>query len=71
MTWPAALVAGAGVVQVCFLAWIALKQAQVKRELNGHQDYMVAELQMLGRLVRDGGGKPPEDFSRRVPGALD
>jgi hypothetical protein len=52
VTWPQVVLAAIGMVQLVALAWIAAKQAQVKRDLNGGQDSLGVELQMLRSEVK-------------------
>ncbi len=47
LRWPETIVAGFGVVQVVALAWIAGRQQQVKRDLNGSTDQITVELYAL------------------------
>jgi hypothetical protein len=51
VTWPEVAAIAIGSVQVIVLAWIATRQAQVKRDLNGFEDYVVNELDRVVRLT--------------------
>ena len=47
MGWPEVALAAVAAAQVVLLAWIAAKQAQVKRDLNGNQGAILDQLTVM------------------------
>jgi hypothetical protein len=51
MGWPEAVLGIASLVQVAILTWLATRQQQVKRALNGNTAHVTGELAELRQAV--------------------
>jgi len=58
VTWPEVVVIAIAALQVVLLAWIASKQAQVKRDLNGFESYVVDQLAASAAARSPGSSQP-------------
>jgi hypothetical protein len=68
MAWPEVALAAVAAAQVVILAWIAAKQAQVKRDLNGTADGLMGQLLIMQQELHQGLGydrpMPPPGVAR-------